>query len=105
MDSRDRLDHTDPAAAPRLGTTGDLLRCTGGTCRCAIHTALRNTYPDAHLLGCTTAGEICGTTVSDDSVVATAIRFDHTTVRAAYRPLVNASNSKEVGEEIAVIFE
>ena len=68
---------------------------------CAIHSSLRSSYPDAHLLGCTTAGEICGTTVSDDSVVATAIRFDHTTVRAAYRPLVNAGNSKAVGEEIA----
>ena len=62
---------------------------------------LRSAYPGAHLLGCTTAGEICGTTVSDDSIVATAIHFDHTTVRAAYRPLVNASCSKEVGAKLA----
>src|SRR4029077_12689969 len=66
-----------------------------------VHDALRTMYPDAHLLGCTTAGEICGTTVSDDSVVATAIRFDHTTIRAAYRPLIDASNSKAVGEQLA----
>jgi len=58
-------------------------------------------YPDAHMLGCTTAGEISGTTVCDDSVVSTAIRFDHTTVRAAYRPLADASKSKEVGEQLA----
>jgi hypothetical protein len=68
---------------------------------CALHQELRSMYPDAHLLGCTTAGEISGTTVSDDSVVATAIRFDHTAVRAAYRPLADASKSKEVGEELA----
>lgn len=68
---------------------------------CANHRALRSMYPDAHLLGCTTAGEISGTTVSDDSIVATAIQFDHTSVRAAYRPLVQASDSKAVGEEIA----
>jgi hypothetical protein len=68
---------------------------------CEIHSALRTMYPDAHLLGCTTAGEIAGTTVSDDSVVSTAIRFDHTSVRAAYRPLVDASKSKEVGEQLA----
>ena len=66
-----------------------------------VQNELRDMYPDAHLLGCTTAGEICGTTVSDDSVVATAIRFDHTSIRAAYRPLCDASNSKAVGEQLA----
>jgi hypothetical protein len=68
---------------------------------CAIHQELRAMYPDAHLLGCTTAGEISGTTVSDDSVVSTAIRFEHTAVRAAYRPLADASKSKAVGEQLA----
>jgi hypothetical protein len=62
---------------------------------------LRSAYPGAHLLGCTTAREICGTTVSDHSIVATAIHFDHTTIRAAYRPLVNANCSKEVGAQLA----
>jgi hypothetical protein len=93
---------SDPAAAPL--PSAQLVIYFGASAAladCAIHKALRSTYPDAHLLGCTTAGEICGTTVSDNSVVATAIRFDHTAVRAAYRPLVNASNSKAVGEEIA----
>lgn len=67
----------------------------------AILDALRSMYPDAFLLGCSTAGEICGTAVRDDSVVATAIRFDHTVVRAAYRPLADASKSKAVGEQLA----
>jgi hypothetical protein len=93
---------TDPAAAPLPSAQLVIyFGARGALADCAIHQALRSTYPDAHLLGCTTAGEICGTTVSDDSVVATAIRFDHTAVRAVYRPLVNASNSKAVGEEIA----
>ena len=93
---------TNPVAAPL--PSAQLVMFFGAReaiADCANHQALRTMYPDAHLLGCTTAGEICGTTVSDDSVVATAIRFDHTSVRAAYRPLVNASNSKAVGEEIA----
>jgi len=93
---------TNPAAAPL--PSAQLVMFFGARealADCAIHQALRAMYPDAHLLGCTTAGEICGTTVSDDSLVATAIRFDHTSVRAAYRPLVDASNSKAVGEEIA----
>ena len=33
---------------------------------------LRGHYPDAQIIGCSTAGEICGTLVSDDSLVATA---------------------------------
>lgn len=93
---------TNPAAAPL--PSAQLVMFFGAReaiADCANHRALRAMYPDAHLLGCTTAGEICGTTVSDDSLVATAIRFDHTSVRAAYRPLVDASNSKAVGEEIA----
>lgn len=59
-------------------------------------------YPDAFLLGCSTAGEICGTSVRDDSVVSTAIQFERTTVRAAYRQLADASGSKAVGEELAL---
>jgi len=93
---------TNPAAAPlRSAQLVMFFGAREALADCANHQALRAMYPDAHLLGCTTAGEICGTTVSDDSLVATAIRFDHTSVRAAYRPLVDASNSKAVGEEIA----
>lgn len=67
----------------------------------AIPDALRSMYPEAFLLGCSTAGEICGTEVRDDTVVSTAIRFDHTAVRAASRPLADASHSKAVGEQLA----
>jgi hypothetical protein len=38
--------------------------------------ALRRDYPAAQLFGCSTAGEIAGTKVLDDSVVASAIAFD-----------------------------
>jgi hypothetical protein len=93
---------TNPAAAP-LPSAQLVLYFGARTALtdCTLHKELRNMYPDAHLLGCTTAGEISGTTVSDDSVVATAIRFDHTSVRATYRPLADASKSKDVGEQIA----
>src|SRR4051794_28594536 len=39
---------------------------------------IRSDYPAAHIFGCSTAGEICGTQVSDDSLVVTAVRFEHT---------------------------
>src|ERR1041385_6212364 len=42
--------------------------------------ALKNIFRAAHIFGCSTAGETCGTQVSDDSIVATAINFEHTQI-------------------------
>lgn len=39
---------------------------------------LRALYPKAHLFGCSTAGEIGGTRVSDDSLVITTVEFRST---------------------------
>jgi hypothetical protein len=63
--------------------------------------SIRKLYPVAHILGCSTAGEICGAEVSDDSLVATAIHFDHTQVRAAQFSLAANSDSREAGEFLA----
>jgi hypothetical protein len=62
---------------------------------------LRARYPDARLVGCSTAGEICGTEVADDTIVAAAVRFEHTRVRVAQRPLASMDASSRVGEELA----
>jgi hypothetical protein len=63
--------------------------------------ALRADYPAACIIGCSTAGEICETQVDDGSIVATAIHFEHTRVRAACHPLADARDSAAVGERIA----
>ena len=47
---------------------------------------LRVRYPGARLIGCSTAGEICGTDVTDDTVVAAVVQFEHTPVRVAELP-------------------
>lgn len=44
---------------------------------------VRRAYPRAHFFGCSTAGEIAGTQVSDDSLVVTAIHFEHTQIKGA----------------------
>jgi hypothetical protein len=44
---------------------------------------IRGAYPEAHWLGCSTAGEIHGTEVTDESLVATAVAFDGTRVAQA----------------------
>jgi hypothetical protein len=63
--------------------------------------SIRKSYPAAHILGCSTAGEICGAEVSDDSLVATAIHFEHTLVRTAQVSLDANSGSGEAGEFLA----
>jgi len=45
---------------------------------------LRRTYPRAILFGCSTAGEICSTRVGDDTVVATAVRFEATSLEVRH---------------------
>jgi len=37
---------------------------------------IKDTYPYARIFGCSTAGEICGTQVTDDSIVLTAIKLN-----------------------------
>jgi hypothetical protein len=67
----------------------------------AAASTLRGFYPGARLLGCSTAGEICETAVFDESVVATAIRFERSTIRTAYYTINDPAESRQVGERLA----
>lgn len=60
--------------------------------------ALRDRYPRAVIQGCSTAGEVLGARVFDDSAVATAVRFDHTRVRVADAEL---GDGAEAGRALA----
>ena len=62
---------------------------------------LKDMYPQAHLFGCSTAGEISGTSVFDDSLVATAIRFEKTRVMGAQIALGDPPDSFEAGKRLA----
>lgn len=62
--------------------------------------AIRESCPLACLIGCTTAGEICGTAVSDDSLVVTAVTFANAQVRGACLAFRGADDSAVAGEEL-----
>jgi len=62
---------------------------------------IRESYPHAHVLGCSTAGEIAGTQVLDDSIVVTAVHFDHTNLAAAEVDLAEVTSSRGAGRELA----
>src|SRR2546429_13473 len=42
---------------------------------------LKKAYPSGVFVGCSTAGEIAGTSIYDDSLVSTAVEFGHTKIK------------------------
>jgi hypothetical protein len=63
--------------------------------------ALANAYPSSHLIGCSTAGEIFGTQLWDDSLAVAVARFERTEVRLASAQVQSAPDSFEAGRTIA----
>jgi hypothetical protein len=62
---------------------------------------LRARWPEARIVGCSTAGEIAGTEVCDDSVVATALQLERSRVRVASVRLCDTSDSFTAGGALA----
>lgn len=62
---------------------------------------IRARYPAAPLVGCSTAGEICATRVRDDSLVVTAIRFEHTALNLVQTPIGGNADSHDAGMRLA----
>jgi hypothetical protein len=62
---------------------------------------IRARYPNAYVCGGTTAGEIVGKEVRDDSVVVTAIKLERSEVRAAEVTIDNAGDSLAAGRQLA----
>ena len=58
-------------------------------------------FPGAAIIGCTTAGEIHGTTVSDDTVSLTAIAFEHTRVDVRHSSIDGVDRSFDAGKALA----
>lgn len=61
---------------------------------------LRETYPLAKLVGCSTSGEIHGTTVNDDSLAVAVARFEHAHLRTAFTEVHDAADSGAAGREL-----
>ncbi len=66
---------------------------------------VKGMYPGAHLFGCSTSGEIFGTRVYDESLVATAIHFEKTRIRGAQIGLGENPDSLEAGRRLAQSIE
>ncbi len=58
-------------------------------------------YPRSHLIGCSTAGEILGTTISDGTLSVAVVRFERTELRSLSVPVRGAGDSFEAGVALA----
>jgi hypothetical protein len=61
---------------------------------------LRAMFPSAHILGCSTGGQINNNEISDDEIVAAAVKFDATRLRLCRRPIADPSQSRSCGHAL-----
>ena len=61
---------------------------------------LRKMFPAAHVLGCSTGGQINNSDISDDEIVAAAISFDATSLQLVRKDISDAQQSRNCGETI-----
>src|ERR1700723_1582428 len=59
---------------------------------------LRDMFPMAHILGCSTGGQINNNDVNDDEIVAAAIGFDATQLRLCREEISHPKDSRMAGE-------
>jgi hypothetical protein len=61
---------------------------------------LRAMFPAAHILGCSTGGQINNNDVNDDEIVAAAISFDATRLQLVCQDIGDAQQSRNCGEVV-----
>lgn len=62
---------------------------------------IRGWYPQSHIIGASTAGEIIATEVSDDTLVVTAVKFEKTKLEFVEESIIDAGESEAVGKKLA----
>jgi small ligand-binding sensory domain FIST len=98
----------NPAVTRKLGDSAQLILLFGSTSLLKeqrLLATIRSAYPKAHLLGCSTSGEICQTEVFDDSLVFTAIGFEHTLLRSSHVMIGDFADSFSAGVHLAESLE
>lgn len=59
-------------------------------------------FPDATVIGCSTAGEISESQISDDTISVLAIHFDKVTLGCAKQPVENVSDSYDSARKVGL---
>src|SRR5262249_31359847 len=61
---------------------------------------LRDLFPRAHILGCSTGGQIRNDDITDEEIAAVAMRFDATKLKLAREAAAGPEHSRRCGEAI-----
>ncbi|WP_321322472.1 FIST N-terminal domain-containing protein [Labilibaculum sp.] len=77
---------------------GDLM------CEKEFKLAIRNSFPDAKIFGCSSSGEISGLEVFENSISVAAVKFSSTTIRIESVDLAKYKNNIECGEKLCEKF-
>ncbi len=81
-----------------------LVLCTGGidvVGKDSVFPTLRKLYPDADIVSLSTAGEIAGTHVYEQSIIINALQFEKTNIRSVSLELSDFQNSFDCGLALA----
>ena len=70
-----------------------------------LYEEIKKAYPNAHFFGCSTAGEIAGTQVTDNTFVMTAIDFESINIQGAQVELSQTVDSYRAGQLLAQSLE
>ena len=62
---------------------------------------VKNEYPAAQIVGCSTSGEICQEEVFNNNIICTAVWFEKTEIEIAHEQITSMDNSFMVGEKLA----
>ncbi len=92
----------------KLGDSAQLVLLFGSTSvlKKRIHVdKIKSAYANAHILGCSTAGEIFNTRVSDDSLTATAVYFENTGIKCVEIKISETRDSFQAGSQLAQSLE
>ena len=61
---------------------------------------IQSRYPKSQIIGCTTSGEILGTSVNDDSLAVTAVFFEKTTLEFSFLNVEDSIDSFKVAAQL-----
>lgn len=66
-----------------------------------LYSSLKNAYPRADIIFCSTAGEIAGDQILDQSAVCTAIQLEKTKIRIHRQTIRHTDDSFQCGQQLA----
>lgn len=93
-----------PTDLPRLPYTPDLVLFFGGRAKLQhldVYEQLRAQFGSAHILGCSTGGQIFREDIVDDDVAGAAIKFETTRVRMESVEIARTQDSRDAGVRLA----